>query len=110
METKVYILKNLCCANCAAKIEEKFNAHPGVEKAAIVFTTRQLRLTAQAPDALVKELTELARTVEPDVVITPREERGHHHEEHKVCGCGHHHEEHEHEECGCGHHHEEHEH
>ncbi|MCI6955783.1 MAG: cadmium-translocating P-type ATPase [Clostridiales bacterium] len=110
METKVYILKNLCCANCAAKIEEKFNAHPGVEKAAIVFTTRQLRLTAQAPDALVKELTELARTVEPDVVITPREERGHHHEEHKACGCGHHHEEHEHEACGCGHHHEEHEH
>ena len=112
METKVYILKNLCCANCAARIEEKFNAHPGVQKAVIVFPTRQLRLTAQEPDALLAELTELARTVEPDVEIVPREERAHHHGEHKheECGCGHHHEEHEHEECGRGHHHGEHEH
>ena len=110
METKVYILKNLCCANCAARIEEKFNAHPGVQKAVIVFPTRQLRLTAQEPDALLAELTELARTVEPDVEIVPREERAHHHGEHKheECGCGHHHGEHEHEECGCGHHHGEH--
>lgn len=107
METKVYILKNLCCANCAARIEEKFNAHPGVQKAVIVFPTRQLRLTAQEPEALLEELTELARTVEPDVEIAPREERTHHHGE---CGCGHHHEEHGHEECGCGHHHEEHDH
>ena len=107
METKVYILNNLCCANCAARIEEKFNAHPGVQKAVIVFPTRQLRLTAQEPDALLEELTELARTVEPDVEIAPREERAHHHGE---CGCGHHHEEHGHGECGCGHHHEEHDH
>ena len=74
METKVYILNNLCCANCAARIEEKFNAHPGVQKAVIVFPTRQLRLTAQEPDALLEELTELARTVEPDVEIAPRED------------------------------------
>ena len=50
METKVYILNNLCCANCAARIEEKFNAHPGVQKAVIVFATRQLRLTAEQPE------------------------------------------------------------
>ena len=130
METKVYILENLCCANCAARIEEKFNAHPGVQKAVIVFPTRQLRLSAEGPDTLIGELTELARTVEPDVLIVPRKERGHHHGEHEHCheehehhhedcGCGHHHGEHEHcheehehhhEECGCGHHHGEHEH
>ena len=130
METKVYILENLCCANCAARIEEKFNAHPGVQKAVIVFPTRQLRLSAEGPDTLIGELTELARTVEPDVLIVPRKERGHHHGEHEhcheehehhheECGCGHHHGEHEHcheehehlhEECGCGHHHGEHEH
>lgn len=71
METKVYILENLCCANCAARIEEKFNAHPGVQKAVIVFPTRQLRLSAEGPDTLIGELTELARTVEPDVLIVP---------------------------------------
>ena len=81
METKVYILENLCCANCAARIEEKFNAHPGVQKAVIVFPTRQLRLSAEGPDTLIGELTELARTVEPDVLIVPRKERGHHHGE-----------------------------
>ena len=27
---KVYIIENLDCANCAAKIEAKFNAHPQV--------------------------------------------------------------------------------
>ena len=114
METKVYILKNLCCANCAAQIEEKFNAHSGVEKATIVFNTRQLRLTAEEPDELVEELTRIARSVEPDVVITPREERSHQHQEHDHGGCerGHHHEEHEHDRngCCCGHHHEQHQH
>ena len=31
MEQKVYIIQNLDCANCAAKIESKFNALPEVE-------------------------------------------------------------------------------
>ena len=30
MERKVYILQNLGCANCAAKMEAKFNAHPHI--------------------------------------------------------------------------------
>ncbi len=118
---KVYSIENIDCANCAAKMESKFNAHPQVEEAVITFSTRQLRLTAADPDALIPELTELARTVEEGVVILPRD-KGHHahhhdHEEHKcscghhhdheghACGCGHHHD-HEGHECGCGHHHE----
>ena len=115
---KVYIIENLDCANCAAKIESKFNAHPQVQEAVITFSTRQLRLTAEDPDALIEELTALARTVEDGAVILPREEgHDHNHEHGHECGCGHHHEEghgcgcgHHHEEghgCGCGHHHEE---
>ena len=110
---KVYIIENLDCANCAAKIESKFNAHPQVEEAVITFSTRQLRLTAQDPDALLPELTAIARTVESGAEIHPRE-HGHHHEHHHdhhhdhECGCGHeHHHDHE---CHCGHHHEEHPH
>ena len=76
---KVYIIDNLDCANCAAKIEGKFNAHPQVQEAVITFSTRQLRLTAENPDALIPELTALARTVEDGVVILPREEDNHHH-------------------------------
>ena len=58
---KIFELEDLDCANCAAKIEEKLNACPGVEEATITFSTRQLRLTAQEPEALLEELTELAR-------------------------------------------------
>ena len=104
---KVYIIENLDCVNCAAKIEAKFNAHPAVEEATITFATRQLRLTAEDPDALIPELTEIARTVEGEVVIRPRDgvhTEVHHHEHEHECGCGHHHD-HEHE-CGCGHHHD----
>ena len=31
MPRKIYIIENLDCANCAAKIEAKFNALPVVE-------------------------------------------------------------------------------
>ena len=116
MPRKVYVIENLDCANCAAKIEAKFNRHKDVEEAVITFSTKQLRLTAEDPDALIPELVRIARTVEDGAVIYPRdaqqrspEKHAHHHRDHDhehKCGCGHHHE-HEHEHaCGCGHHHE----
>ena len=52
MPKKVYLIENLDCANCAAKIEAKFNAHKKVQEATITFSTRQLRLTADDPDSL----------------------------------------------------------
>ena len=120
MPRKVFIIENLDCANCAAKIEAKFNALPEVEEATITFATRQLRVTAADPDALVPKLTEIARTVEGEVVIRPREQVhhhehhecgcGHHHDHHEGCCCGHDHHEHHHEGCSCGHEHHEHHH
>ena len=118
MPRKIYIIDNLDCANCAAKIEAKFNAHPEVEEATITFATKQLRLTAADPDALIPELVKIARTVEGEVEIHPRDaaqaprrERKHHHHEHgESCGCGHHHDHEEHHKCGCGHHHDHEEH
>ena len=108
MPRKIYIIENLDCANCAAKIEAKFNALPEVEEATITFATKQLRLTAEDPDSLIPRLTEIARTVEGEVVIRAREDRraqaeehSHHHGEGHECGCGHHHgEDHN---CGCKH-------
>ena len=117
MPRKVYIIENLDCANCATKIETKFNAHPAVDEAVITFSTRQLRLTAADPDALIPELTKIARTVEAGAKILPRDSAvqgehkcgcGHHHDqdEHHECRCGHHHDHDEHHECCCGHHHD----
>ena len=105
MEQKIYILENLDCANCAAKIESKFNALPEVQEATITFPTRQLRLTAENPDGLIEKLTAIARTVESEVTILPREDH-HHHEHHSGCCCDHNHE-HHHEDCNCGHGHHE---
>ncbi len=114
MQQKVYIISNLDCANCAAKIEAKIAALPEVRQASITFATKQLRVTAEDPDALLEKMTALARSVEADAIIAPRgtqapkrahtHHHGHHHERDHECGCGHHHE-HDHE-CSCGHHHE----
>ncbi|MBQ1252667.1 MAG: cation transporter, partial [Firmicutes bacterium] len=43
---KIYILENLGCANCAAKMERKINALPDVEHAVITYATKQLCVIA----------------------------------------------------------------
>ena len=105
MKKKIYIMEHLGCANCAAKMESKFNAHPGVEEAVITFSTKQLRLTAEDPDSLIPELQDLACTVEAGIVIIPREayqEKPDVQDNHREgCTCGH-----DHQSCGCGHHHD----
>ena len=68
---KVYIITGIDCANCAAKIEQKFAKVPGVEEVSITFATEQLRLTAADPDALIPALLKIARDSEPDTQITP---------------------------------------
>lgn len=94
MKQKIYYLRNLDCANCAAKIEAKFNALPEVESATITFATRQLLLTAENPDALIEKLTHLARTVEGEVEIHTHV----HHQHHGECHCHDHDHKHHHEE------------
>ena len=107
MIRKIYIMENLDCANCAAKIEAKFNGLHQVEEATITFATRQLRLTAEDPDALIPELQRLARTVEGEVIIREAEDvHTHHHAPHDHCCCGHDH----HDHCDCGHDHHGHDH
>ena len=113
MAKKVYIIENLDCANCAAKIEARINAHPRVQEATITFSTKQLRVTAEDPDALLPELTEIARSIEHGAVIYPRDKapkhpHREHHEHGEGCGCEHNHHEHDHE-CHCGHDHHNHE-
>lgn len=125
MIKKLYILENLGCANCASKIEHKAASLPGVEDISITFATKQLRLTAEDPDALIPQIQEIANSLEPDIVIKERSRKKpaapHEHEHHEhddACGCGHDHHEHEHhhdhhdhdDSCGCGHDHHDHEH
>ena len=109
MAEKIYIIENLGCANCAAKMESKIRALPQVEDASITFATRQLRVKADDPDALLPEMTAIVTGIEPETKIVPREhahrhvhsEHCHCHDDH--CGCGHdHHDHHDHhKEKGC---------
>lgn len=69
---KVYILKNLGCANCAAKMEHKIKELPGVSYAAIAFATKQLRVSAKNPDALLPKMQEICATIEPEVKLVAR--------------------------------------
>lgn len=71
---KIYIVDNLDCANCAAKMERKIQSLPGVEFASITFATKQLRVAAKNQKALLPLMQEACKAIEPDAVITPREE------------------------------------
>ena len=122
MSQKTYILENLGCANCAAKIEKRINELPGVDEAVITFATKQLRLTADDPDRYIEQMEAIARSVEPDIRITERRRREsgvhtrqedscnhgehHHHDDH--CGCSEHHHHDDHCNCGEHHHHDNH--
>ena len=79
MSEKVYSLKNLGCANCAAKMERKINALPQVESATITFSTKQLRVTAQDPDALLPQLQKIVQSIEPQVQICQALSTAQHH-------------------------------
>ena len=106
MAKKVYLVENLDCANCAAKVEAALGALPEVQEAVLTYATMQLRITAEDPDALLPKLQEVAQKVEPGVEFYPRDGAHSHsgeHEHHHDCCCGHDHD-HEHE------HHHDHEH
>ena len=135
MQRKVYILENLDCANCAAKIERKLSKLPELSDVSVTFATKQLRFAAEDPEAVLPKIRETIQSMEPDVEVVERtrsrrkaaethNHEHHHHEHGEECGCGHDHhdhdhdhEEHEHhhhhhehgEECGCGHDHHDHE-
>lgn len=71
-EKKVYILKNLGCANCAAKMEAKIKELPGVEYASITFATSQLRLSARDHASLLPRIQEICTSIESQVEVVPR--------------------------------------
>ena len=134
MQRKVYILENLDCANCAAKIERKLSKLPELSDVSVTFATKQLRFAAEDPEAVLPKIRETIQSMEPDVEVVERtrsrrkaaethNHEHHHHEHGEECGCGHDHHDHDHdheghehhhhehgEECGCGHEHHDHNH
>lgn len=69
----VFILENLGCAHCASKMEEKINALPGVRSATITYATKQLRLDADNPEALLPEIQSICTSIESQVEVRAKE-------------------------------------
>ena len=69
---RVYILENLGCAHCASKMEEQIQHLDGVENATITFATKQLRLNAADPDALLPQIRKICTSIESEVKVVPR--------------------------------------
>lgn len=74
-QKRVYILENLGCANCAAKMEAKIKALPEVDYATITFSTKQLRISAADPDALLPTIQSICSSIESGVVVRKRQRK-----------------------------------
>ena len=73
MSTKIYMLENLGCAHCAAKMEEKIGNLSGISEVSITYTTKQLRVTAEDPDVYLEEIRKICSSIESEVKVVPRE-------------------------------------
>lgn len=64
-------IRNLGCANCAAKMENDINKLDGVSKASISFMTQRLTLDADDTrfDDIVNECDRICKKYEPETSI-----------------------------------------
>ena len=74
VERRIYILDNLGCANCAAKMERRIRELPGVKMATITFATKQLAVAADDQDRLLPEIRRICASIESEVTVTLRKE------------------------------------
>ena len=68
---KIVKLEGLCCANCAAKMENAIKNIEGVKSASISFMTQKLVLEADDDrfEAVLDEAQHACKKFEPDCVI-----------------------------------------
>ena len=65
---KSYRIENLCCANCAAKIEKAVNKLPEVEKATLNFMTLRLTISSETQDwdGMMEHVKKVFAKIEPE--------------------------------------------
>ena len=72
-ESRVYILENLGCANCAAKMERRINGLDDIAEATITFSTKQLRITGKRLDSLLPQIQDICASIESEVKVVPKD-------------------------------------
>lgn len=65
---KIVKLEGLCCANCAAKIEEGVKKLEGVREASLSFMTQRLTMEVEdgQVDAVIEAARKIAGKIEPE--------------------------------------------
>lgn len=71
---KIYLIENLDCANCGAKIEKKLNELADIKSAQLTFATKKLKIVAQNPDVLLPQINKIANSIENGVKIINADE------------------------------------
>ena len=68
---KVFKLKDLDCANCAAKMEAGIKKLPGVKDASVNFMMQKMTIESDTEDfgALMQEVVKVCAKIEPDCEI-----------------------------------------
>ncbi len=68
---KVYRMKDLDCANCAAKMEAAIRRIDGVSAATVSFMTQKMTIEAvdEKFEAIVKEAVKICKKIEPDCSV-----------------------------------------
>lgn len=69
-----YILQNLNCANCAAKIEDKIKKDFRVEEANFTFTSKKLKVMADPSEFSIEEIQKICDSIEDNVIVIHAEE------------------------------------
>ena len=64
-------VSGLCCAHCAAKIEEKVSSLGGVESASVSILTEKMIIVADDSkiEEIKREAEKIVKKIEPDVVV-----------------------------------------
>ena len=68
---KKYVLTDLCCANCALKIEEGIRKIPGVNEVSVSFITSKMILDAEDGrfDEIFEKAAGIVKKIEPECEI-----------------------------------------
>lgn len=71
---KSYKVEELCCANCAAKIEAAINKLPEVEQATLNFMTLRLTISSETADwdKMMQDVVAIFAKIEPDSRVVIR--------------------------------------
>ena len=68
---KRFEITDLCCANCAAKMERAISQIEGVEKASVSFMAQKLTIEGDDArfDEIVKEAVKCVKKVDPECEV-----------------------------------------